>query len=500
MSEYIWPCPDSSRITSPFGLRKNPLTKKEQMHQGVDIGCASGRNIVAAKSGVVVTAGSAGGYGLCVLLDHGSGVVTRYAHCSKLLVSKEQHVDAGQPIAHVGSTGNSTGPHLHFEIKFNGTPKNPLDYISFGDKQSKQTPIESQNSESKEINKITVKSVTGTAGIYKYKALKTDQTYLDTGVEILIQNDQIYYPMITGDVTVVWERKSTPGKLTFDIIQDQTLNIQEGNPVRMQVNGKGMFYGFIFEISRSDHDKRTITCYDQLRYLKNKDTLIYNNKTYAELLKMIAKDYNLTTGTIEDTKYKIKSRIEDGTLLDILGNASDTTLMNTGNLYVLYDDFGKICLRHIKNMQLPILIDEDTAQDISYKSSIDSDTYNRIKLVNDNDKTGEREVTIAQDDKTQSQWGILQYYESVDNAGDTVMKEKAKVLLDYYNKKRRSLSIQGCFGDIRVRGGSMVIVKLDLTDIQIQNFMMVERVTHTFSNGEYYMDLSLSGIKGEFNA
>ena len=129
LSNLQWPVPSCTLITSRFGYRVAPTTGASTYHGGLDIGAGMGASIVAAGAGDVIYAGANGGYGNCVMIDHGNGVVTVYAHMSSIGVSYGQYVTAGQYVGAVGSTGVSTGPHCHFEARLNGELTDPMNYL-----------------------------------------------------------------------------------------------------------------------------------------------------------------------------------------------------------------------------------------------------------------------------------------------------------------------------------------------------------------------------------
>lgn len=316
--------------------------------------------------------------------------------------------------------------------------------------------------------------------------------------QLIIQNgSKIMEPAV--EEGIVWEttRKGVPGKLTFTTLKDEALGFEEGNPVRFIYDGFKIFFGFVFTKKRSSNEKIAVTCYDQLRYFKNKDTYVYKNKTASEFLQMLIADFNLKAGKIENTGFKIPSRVEDNkTLFDMTQNALDITLQNTRKMFVLYDDFGAVALRNIESMKLDLLIDEETGEGYDYTSSIDSNTYNKIKLSYENKKKGKREIYIAQDSKNMNDWGTLQFFETIQE--NVNGKAKADALLALYNQKSRNLSVKRAFGDPRVRAGSSLGVGLYLGDITVANYMVVENAKHTFNESDHYMNLQLIG--GEFVA
>ena len=210
----------------------------------------------------------------------------------------------------------------------------------------------------------------------------------------------------------------------------------------------------------------------------------------------------LNPGVFDDTGYVIESRVEENTsLFEMIANALDMTLLNTGRMYVLFDDFGRLTLRSLESMYVGeagayFMVDEETGENYEYTSSIDDSTYNKIKLTYDNEDTGFREVYIAQDSSNINRWGILQYFDTLQEGENG--QAKADALLSLYNKKTRSLRITNALGDNRVRAGSMIVVNLDLGDVKLKNFMLVEKCKHTYKESEHWMDLTLRG--GEFIA
>ena len=322
---------------------------------------------------------------------------------------------------------------------------------------------------------------------------------------IVMSNNDIYdiSDLCGGDIKVDREITGSPSKLTFTAYKNVTAEtayaFYEGDNVKLWIDDYPMFSGYIFAKKRGKEQEIEVTAFDQIRYLKNKDTYTYDYNKASDMMKMIAADYKLKTGEIEDTEFVIESYVEENkSLFDIILDGIDMTLSNIKKWFVLYDDFGKLTLKNIHNMRLPLLMvtDDGTVTDFTYKTDIDSDTYNLIKMYRDNKDTGKRETFGSQDKGNQKKWGILQLYEKApDSYNEAQIGYYTDKLLEMKNRVKQSLSVE-CVGmgngEVEIRGGSEIFVKIDnCGENNINNWMVVKKCTHTFSNNKHTFKIDL---------
>lgn len=271
----------------------------------------------------------------------------------------------------------------------------------------------------------------------------------------------------------------------------------EGDVVRFSVDGTLVFYGWVFTKSKDRWDVIDVTCYDRMRYLKASASYAFYDQTAGEIIKQIAQDFELDVSEIEDTGYKIPSLIEEEqTCMDIIAEAIQQTLLNTGKVYVFFDDGKGLSLKEAGNMKSNVVIgDKSLLTDYTYKTNIDEQTYNSVKLARPNEETGRADVFIAQDSKNIAQWGLLQLYQTVDgDVNDAQVQAQALTSLKYYNRRMRTLSVSS-LGVVGLRAGQMVLMKVQgLGDINLDQFVLLEKVSHTFENDQHTMDFDTLAI------
>ncbi|WP_425513878.1 XkdQ/YqbQ family protein [Fusibacter paucivorans] len=289
-------------------------------------------------------------------------------------------------------------------------------------------------------------------------------------------------------VTLERDRYGTPAKLTFSVINDVNLAVEEGALIEFVFHDDRVFRGYVFK-TKSDADKIEVTAYDQLRYLKNKDSFDYKNIKLNRLVELIAQKYGLRTGALVDTGYVIPARKErDSTLIDIISTAISLTLTNSNRLYILRDNYGEIVLEDIESLRSGIVLN-NAIPNFTIESSIDDKTYNVIE-VKSNDET--IKPTVAKDDASIKKWGVLKYVDGSLKEGENP-NAKAKALLALYNHRTRSFSASDLPGDVSIVGGSSLAVMVNIGSEAIKQYMVVDSVKHSFTGDLHVMSLKLLG-------
>ena len=295
-----------------------------------------------------------------------------------------------------------------------------------------------------------------------------------------------------------WETtlESQPGKLTFTYLDDSNVTISEGSPISFKVDGKGVFFGYIFKRGKKKDEKVPITAYDQMRYLKNKNTYVTSNLTASQVFSKVCNDFSLKSTIKNATSYIVSPRVHDNkSLFEIVQFGIDETLIKTGNWFMVRDNFGTLEFISINNLKTDLFIgDESLLIDYDYESSINDDSYNQIKLIKENKETKKREIYIVKDSRTIKQWGLLQYFEKMDeNANAAQIKERAEMILKLKNRVTKKLKLE-CLGDLKVAAGSGIVLgisDLEKEGIAINQYFMVTSCTHTFKNDLHTMQLEV---------
>ncbi len=298
-------------------------------------------------------------------------------------------------------------------------------------------------------------------------------------------------------VSFTTNRTGNPGTFKFTLNKAGDIDFLEGDTVRFSVDGKLIFFGWVFTKDKDRWGVIQVTCYDRIRYLKASASYAFYGETAGQIIRQIAGDLQVNAGRIADTGYAIPSLIEqEQSCLDIIESAIQQTLLNTGKIYVFYDDGNGLRLTEAADMISSVVIgDKSLLTEYQYKTDIDSQTYNSIKLARPNEETGRADVVIAQDSATIAQWGLLQLYQSVDgNVNTAQMQAQAQASLEYYNRRMRTLKVSS-LGVPGLRAGNMVLMRIQgLGDIDLDQYLLLEKVTHTWENDVHTMELEAMAI------
>ena len=293
------------------------------------------------------------------------------------------------------------------------------------------------------------------------------------------------------------ERTGSPGKFTFTLNANGGVSFVEGDIVRFSVDGHLQFYGWVFTKLKDRWGVIDVTCYDRIRYFKANASYAFYDMSAGQIIQQIAGDLPVNVGAISDTGYAIPSLVEeDQSCLDIIGGAVQQTLLNTGDIYVFYDDGNGVALQRPEDMISNVVIgDGSLLTDYTYKTDIDQQTYNYVKLARPNETTGRADVFVAEDTANIAQWGLLQLYQSIDGSlNDAQAQAQAAATLAYYNRRLRTLSVNS-LGVPGLRAGQMVLMKVQsLGDISLDQYVLLERVTHNWENDVHTMEFETLAI------
>ena len=302
------------------------------------------------------------------------------------------------------------------------------------------------------------------------------------------------YTDVIQKAELTTNRFDSPAKLSFTCLEKSGIGIAEGSSVELSVDGVKMFKGYVFTAERNRDGEVAYVAYDQLRYLKANASYVFEAMTLPQIIQQIAADFNLTCGTLEEPEYAFPCLIKENvSCLDIIFDALAETIIQTGKIYVFYDNAGALSLTEARNMYSTVLLgDGSLVTDYTYKRDIDSDTYNRVKLVRPNKDTGRADTYVHEDTETIGKWGLLQYYDQVDeNLNEAQIDQMCAQYLQYYNRVLQTLTIEA-IGVLGLRAGMIIPVRFgDINDLSVSRLLLAEKVTHTFEADDHTMSIEV---------
>ncbi|MFV0497495.1 MAG: hypothetical protein ACK5L0_04880 [Candidatus Fimivivens sp.] len=293
---------------------------------------------------------------------------------------------------------------------------------------------------------------------------------------------------IVGQTEVI-DRINQAGSCSFSAASG-LLDIQMGNAIMVRHDGAVYHKGYVFSTSKTKAKTIAVSTFDQIKYLKASDSKAFDNLSLDAIIRQLCTDYGLAVGMLEPTGFPLGALAYDGKqLLDMIVDAIRQTTRGAGALYYFKDIAGAVVLRNVKSSVTDLVLSPDSLiTDYSYTQSLD-DTYNKIKLVRDNKTAGKREVYIAQDSNTIKSWGLLQFYEKVDDGlNPELIKQKANVLLALKNRIGQTLELDA-LGDTSIRAGNVIYISIP--EVGLEKMLLCTEARHTFTNAAHTVKVKL---------
>ncbi len=319
-------------------------------------------------------------------------------------------------------------------------------------------------------------------------------------IEVLVQDSRTKngYDLsdVFKDLTISTQMEDQPGKLIINYIDNIQESFSTGSSISVKVDGKGVFLGYVFKIKPYPNNEVQLTAYDQLRYLQNKDTYNLPSMPCDKIFEKICKDCQLKYKVINRSRYNVPSRIFDNeAYYKMIKYGLDQALINEGYRYIVRDNFGTLEHVELRTIASNLLIGEDSLlTDYDYEISIDDKTYNQIKLIKEDKKSKKRKVYIVKDSNNINRWGVLQYFEKVDeDMNSAQIESQATNLLKVKNRESKTLKLT-CIGDLRVREGVAVVIgikALEKYGVKYNSYYFVNSCDHKFEGGRHTMTLDM---------